>query len=69
VKIYPRDDSRRQELVAELYTIRRIERPLFVVEQLETDLFEGLPLRLRGTRQKIKSRKKKRARRISPPAS
>jgi hypothetical protein len=48
VKIYPRDDPRRQELVAELYTLGRIERPLFVAEQFETVLFEGLPHRAKS---------------------
>jgi hypothetical protein len=46
VMIYPRDDPRRCELVAQLYTLDRLERPLFVAEQLETVLFEGVPHRL-----------------------
>ena len=41
VLIYPKNDPRRQELVAELYTLGRVERLLFVGEQLETALFEG----------------------------
>lgn len=49
VKLYPRDDLRRRELVAELYTIPRLERPLWVAEQVETALFEGL-----GTRQQLR---------------
>ena len=32
----------RIELVAELYAVPRIQRPLWVAEQLETALFEGL---------------------------
>jgi hypothetical protein len=50
VKVYPPDHPRRRELVAELYTIKRIERPFFVAEQLETALFEGLPARKLATR-------------------
>jgi hypothetical protein len=42
VKLYPVDDPRRQELTAELYSIKRRERPFFVAEQLETALFDGL---------------------------
>jgi hypothetical protein len=48
VMIYPRDAPRRDELVAQLYTLGRLERPLFVAEQLETVLFEGVPHRLRS---------------------
>ncbi|HEU0090023.1 MAG TPA: hypothetical protein VFQ77_20620 [Pseudonocardiaceae bacterium] len=46
VLIYPRSDPRRTELIAELYAVPRIERPLWVAEQLEVALFEGLPRRL-----------------------
>jgi hypothetical protein len=46
VRAYPRSDPRRTELIAELYTVPRVERPLWVAEQLETALFEGLPHRL-----------------------
>lgn len=46
VLIYPRSDPRRTELIAELYVVPRIQRPLWVAEQLETALFEGLPHRL-----------------------
>lgn len=42
VLAYPRDDPRRKELIAELYTVPRPWRPLWVAEQLETALFEGL---------------------------
>ena len=45
VLAYPRSDPRRTELIAELYTVPRIHRPLWVAEQLETALFEGLPHR------------------------
>ena len=42
VVVYPRSDPRRAELVAELYAVPRMERPLWVAEQLEIALFEGL---------------------------
>lgn len=42
VLAYPRSDPRRTELIAELYVVPRIERPLWVAEQLEVALFEGL---------------------------
>jgi hypothetical protein len=42
VLAYPRDDPRRRELLGELYAVPRIERPFWVIEQLEVALFEGL---------------------------
>jgi hypothetical protein len=54
VMLYPSEHPRRRELVAELYTMKRAERPLFVAEQLETALFEGL-----GARFKLQSRKER----------
>jgi hypothetical protein len=50
VLAYPSSDPRRTELIAELYAVPRIERPLWVAEQLEVALFEGLIHRLRGRR-------------------
>ncbi|MGW5227484.1 hypothetical protein ACWEP5_21365 [Nocardia niigatensis] len=41
VRIYPRDDPRRRELPAELYTVKLLMRPFWVAEQLETVLFDG----------------------------
>ena len=38
---------RRDELLAQLYVLGRVERPFFVAQQLETVLFEGIPLRLK----------------------
>ncbi|MGH3830702.1 MAG: hypothetical protein ACRDRS_09675 [Pseudonocardiaceae bacterium] len=52
VRAYPRDDPRRAELKAELYVLPWWERPLWVAEQLEVALFEGLPHRLRSRRDK-----------------
>ncbi|MGH3784090.1 MAG: hypothetical protein ACRDRO_26595 [Pseudonocardiaceae bacterium] len=48
VLAYPRGDPRRTELIAELYAVPRIERPLWVAEQLEVALFEGLSHRVRA---------------------
>jgi hypothetical protein len=46
VLAYPRGDARRAELIAELYAVPRIQRPLWVAEQLEVALFEGLGRRI-----------------------
>ena len=50
VLAYPRGDPRRAELVAELYAVPRIQRPLWVAEQLEVALFEGLGHRISTAR-------------------
>jgi hypothetical protein len=50
VMLYPKDDPRRRELVAELYTLGHLERLLFVGEQFETALFEAIPARLAARR-------------------
>jgi hypothetical protein len=52
VTMYPRNDSRRKEIVAELYAVPRTERPFWVVEQLEVAVFEGLPRRRKKRRLK-----------------
>jgi Uncharacterized protein conserved in bacteria (DUF2314) len=41
------DDPRREELRAELHAVPRLERPFWVLEQLEVALFEGVFERLR----------------------
>lgn len=46
VRVYPRNNPRRRELIAELYAIPYIKRPLWVAQQLETALFEGLGYRI-----------------------
>ncbi len=46
VLMYMKDDPRRDELIAELYVVPRTERPFWVMEQLETAIFEGLKDRL-----------------------
>jgi hypothetical protein len=47
VLAFPRDDPRRDELLAELHAVPRIERPFWVLEQLEVALVEGLGGRIR----------------------
>jgi hypothetical protein len=42
VLAFPQDDPRRRELLAELYHVRRWDRPWWVAEQLEVALYEGL---------------------------
>jgi DNA-binding transcriptional MerR regulator len=46
VLLFPHDDPRRCELLGELYAVPRIERPFWVIEQLEVALLEGLRGRL-----------------------
>ena len=41
VLAFERDDPRRQEMLAELRTVPRWERPFWVAEQIEVALFEG----------------------------
>lgn len=42
VRVYDRDDPRRQELLAELYVVPRRERPFWVVEQFEVATREAI---------------------------
>lgn len=42
VLVFPRDDPRRKELLAEVYAVPRVERPFWVAQQLEVAIFEGL---------------------------
>jgi hypothetical protein len=60
--LYPRDHPRRQELIGELYAMGRIERPVFVFEQLELAIFEGIHLRRARRRERVRSRAKQEAR-------
>lgn len=46
VLAYSRNDPRRAKLIENLYTVPRIQRPLWVAEQLEVALFEGLGHRI-----------------------
>ena len=45
VLAYPRS----RELIAELYTVPRVQRPMWVAEQLEVALFEGFAHRVSAT--------------------
>jgi hypothetical protein len=56
VLTYPRSDPRRKELLAELRAVPRIERPLWVAEQLEVGLFEGLRHRVTAFRSWYRAR-------------
>lgn len=47
---YPPKDPRRAEMIAEIYTIPYKERPLWVFEQAERALTEGIPARVRSLR-------------------
>jgi hypothetical protein len=42
VRAFQPDDPRRSELLAELHAVPRLERPFWVLEQLEVALFEGI---------------------------
>ncbi len=42
VLAFPSDDPRREELLAELRVVPRLERPFWVLEQLEVAIFEGV---------------------------
>lgn len=55
--MYPPTDPRRQELYAEMKAVPRIERPIWVAEQLETGLFEGF-----GARRRVAKARKEEAR-------
>jgi hypothetical protein len=50
ILLYQRENPRRRELLGELYSVPRIERPFWVAEQLETALFEGLHDRMTSWR-------------------
>jgi len=57
VLAYPRCDPRRRELISELYAVPRIQRPLWVAEQLEVALFEGLAQRIQAIRSITRQRR------------
>ena len=62
VLAYPRNDPRWAELIAELYAVPRIQRPLWVAEQLEVALFEGLPHRASAALRRLTGLRRARAR-------
>lgn len=47
VLAFPAGDPRRAELRAELYAVPRLERPIWVAEQIEVAISEGLWVRLK----------------------
>lgn len=61
VLAYPRTDPRRAELLAEPHAVTRIQRPLWVAEQLEVALFEGLGHRLAEVGRQLTDRHRARA--------
>lgn len=52
VRLYPPDDPRRTELMAELHAVPPDHRPTWVAQQIETALLDGLPARARQLRRK-----------------
>ena len=46
--MYPKDDPRRAEMIAELYAVPRWEQPIWVAQQGERAFFEGIKLRWDG---------------------
>jgi hypothetical protein len=56
--VYPRSDPRRRELLAEMRAIPYFERPLFVGEQFETVLCEGVPHRARSLARAVQRSRK-----------
>lgn len=60
VLAYPRSDPRRKELTAELEVVPRIERPLWVAEQLEVALSEGVGHRVSAAIRRRQTRKRRR---------
>ena len=60
VLAYPRGDPRRAELIAELYAVPRIQRPLWVAEQLEVALFEDLGPRVSAAIRRLTGRRRAR---------
>lgn len=63
VLAYPRSDPRRSELIAELEVVPRIERPLWVAEQLEVALSEGIGHRVSAAIRRLTGRRREQRRR------
>jgi diguanylate cyclase (GGDEF)-like protein len=59
VLAYHRSDPRRDELIAELYAVPRIQRPLWVAQQLEVALFEGLGHRVSTAIRRLTGRRQR----------
>lgn len=58
VHAYPPDHPRRQELKAEVNAVPWIERPLWVAEQLEVALFDGLRHRISAALRQLSDRRR-----------
>lgn len=52
VWLYPKRHPRRDELIAELYVLGYLKRPVWVLEQLETALTEGCRARIQARRER-----------------
>jgi hypothetical protein len=65
VRLYPKGNPRRMELLGELYAKPQWRRPWFVAQQLETALSEGVPTRVaplaRGIAQRIRALRSQKA--------
>ncbi|WP_156511454.1 hypothetical protein [Nocardia nova] len=57
VRMYPKGHPRRAEIIAELYAIAYVMRPIWVAAQLETALHEGLSLRRSGRKTRRDARR------------
>jgi hypothetical protein len=55
---YPIEDPRRNEMVAELYAVPRLDQPWWVFQQSERALFEGLGARRRQKQTQVKASRK-----------
>lgn len=55
VCLYPKNDPRKNELVAELYDVPVLRRPLWVAQQIETAMFEGLGQRAKNLAARLRS--------------
>ncbi|WP_410619073.1 hypothetical protein [Amycolatopsis sp. cmx-8-4] len=62
VRLYPKQDPRRTELVAELYAVPRLSRPFWVADALAAVLIEGLPRRIKAVQDRRREKKLKSAR-------
>ncbi|MCR6486810.1 YDG/SRA domain-containing protein [Amycolatopsis sp. OK19-0408] len=69
VLVYPRGHPRRRELVAELYGLPYVKRPIWVAAQLETALFEGVGARLSQLRRRLRRAGKAGSRPVTAGAS
>lgn len=56
---FRKEDPRRAELLGELYAVPRWERPLWVAQQLEVAIFEGIGSRLSHIKSRVMARRAK----------